>query len=108
MLQDILSIVRRAGQMMREAHAGAGDITSKEGRSNFVTAYDVKINLNTLRFANPMSLDVLCRLRPIYFFQTFQQLLCKCRLVDYPLLHVLTDNRITASLRLTVDNLVIG
>ena len=43
MLQDILSIVRRAGQMMREAHAGAGDITSKEGRSNFVTAYDVKI-----------------------------------------------------------------
>ena len=55
-----------------------------------------------------MTLHVLRGLRPVDFIQSFKQFLRKCGLVDYPLLHVLADNRISATLGFAVDDFVVG
>ena len=74
----------------------------------FTSTYDFEFNFYTFRFTNPMSLDILGRLGPVNLLQAFQQLLCKGGLVNYPLLHIFTDNGITATLGFTVNYLIIG
>ena len=81
--------------------------TSCEDRE-LSSADDLKLYLNTCRLANPVSLDSLCRLRPVDLVESFKQFFCKSRLVDYPLLHILTNNRETAALRLSINDLVVG
>lgn len=43
MLESIISIVREAGEILLAAHAQQQDISSKEGKANFVTKYDVAV-----------------------------------------------------------------
>lgn len=43
MLEAIICAVREAGGILLGAHAGQGDISSKEGKANFVTKYDVAV-----------------------------------------------------------------
>lgn len=43
MLETIISAVREAGKIMLNAHTAAQDISSKEGKANFVTKYDVAV-----------------------------------------------------------------
>ena len=43
MLEAIISAVREAGKIMLGAHAGQEDISSKQGKANFVTKYDVAV-----------------------------------------------------------------
>lgn len=43
MLESIKKIVVDAGELIRHVHATAEDITSKEGRVNYVTRYDVMV-----------------------------------------------------------------
>ena len=43
MLEAIISAVREAGKIMLGAHASAQDISSKQGKANFVTKYDVAV-----------------------------------------------------------------
>ena len=41
--ESIEAIVREAGRIVKNAHAGSEQIEKKEGLANFVTAYDVQI-----------------------------------------------------------------
>ena len=43
MLETIIRIVQEAGEIMLAAHAEQQDISSKEGKANFVTKYDVAV-----------------------------------------------------------------
>ena len=43
MLETIVSIIRQAGALLLSAHAKARDISSKEGKANFVTKYDIAV-----------------------------------------------------------------
>lgn len=43
MLREIREIVREAGQILKNAHAGSQNIFEKSGFANFVTAYDCQI-----------------------------------------------------------------
>ena len=43
MLESIKQIVIDAGELIRHVHATPEDITSKEGRANYVTRYDVMV-----------------------------------------------------------------
>ena len=43
MLEAIVCAVREAGKIMLGAHAGQEDISSKQGKANFVTKYDVAV-----------------------------------------------------------------
>lgn len=42
-MKEMIEIIRSAGELIRDAHIAADDITSKEGRANYVTRYDVKV-----------------------------------------------------------------
>ena len=43
MLETIVSIIRQAGALLLSAHAKERDISSKEGKANFVTKYDIAV-----------------------------------------------------------------
>ncbi|MBR6684054.1 MAG: inositol monophosphatase, partial [Firmicutes bacterium] len=43
LFESIEAIVREAGQIVKNAHAGSEQIEKKEGLANFVTEYDVKV-----------------------------------------------------------------
>lgn len=43
MLTEIREIVKEAGQILRNAHAGSKNISEKSGYANFVTAFDCQI-----------------------------------------------------------------
>lgn len=43
LFESIEAIVREAGRIVKNAHAGSEQIEKKEGLANFVTAYDVQI-----------------------------------------------------------------
>lgn len=40
---ELEAVIRKAGEILRNAHASEQDISSKEGAANFVTKYDVMI-----------------------------------------------------------------
>ena len=43
LFDSIEAIVREAGRIVKNAHAGSDQIEKKEGLANFVTEYDVKV-----------------------------------------------------------------
>lgn len=43
MIDDIIKVVKEAGQIMLQAQNIQGGVVSKEGRANFVTKYDVEV-----------------------------------------------------------------
>ena len=58
----------------------------------------LEFDLDTGTLSDPVSLHLFCRLRPVDLVKPLKKFLCKCRLVDNPLFHVLSDYRISSTL----------
>ena len=80
--------------------------TSGKNRE-FSAAYNIKLDLNTGGLTYPVTLDSFCRFRPVYLFKTFKKLFSKSRLVNYPLFHIFTNNRKTATFGFSVNDLIV-
>ena len=74
----------------------------------FICSVDLEFDFRTDGLADPVALYFFCRFRPVDGIKIGQQFFRISRDVDDPLLHVLADDRITASFRLAVNDFIIG
>ena len=80
---------------------------SEDGKLHVAVLYR-EYYLCTLRTANPVFLGFLDTVAPLDGLQTIEQTLRVSRCSQAPLLHLLLDNRITATLTYAVYYLVVG